>query len=175
MDQIRKLPAVEGGRVETGPVQFGDGDWPGIFIRGDNAFGYAMELQSAIAKMPECIEKMQMKWLCELLRSCRASERPINNSVSIKPPEKIKIPTIDGEIEIEAMKFTEENKDQVYSWAKSIQKNVYLDFSKDNKPILRIITIFDGEIVCNIGDYLVLKNEDEQMLNVVKTLETKEI
>lgn len=164
MDQIRKLPAVEGGRVETGPVQFGDSDWPGIFIRGDNAFGYAMELQSAIAKMPECIEKMQMKWLCELLWSCRAS-------VSIKPPEKIKIPTIDGEIEIEAMKFTEENKDQVYSWAKSIQKNVYLDFSKDNKPILRIITIFDGEIVCNIGDYLVLKNEDEQMLNVVKMLE----
>lgn len=158
MDKIRKLPAVEGDRVETGPVQFGD-DWPGVFIRGDNAFGYVMELQNAITKMPECLEKMQAKWLCELLGSAVVNP--------IKPPEKIKIPTIDGENEIEAMKFTEENKDQVYSWAKSIQKNVYLDFSKDNKPILRIITIFDGEIICNLGDYLV-KTGGEQILNVVK-------
>jgi hypothetical protein len=34
--EIRKLPAQDK-RVETGPVQFGE-DWPGIFIRGDNAF-----------------------------------------------------------------------------------------------------------------------------------------
>lgn len=27
-------------RVETGPVAFGN-DWPGVFIRGDDAFGYA--------------------------------------------------------------------------------------------------------------------------------------
>lgn len=158
MDQIRKLPAVEGGRVETGPVQFGD-DWPGIFIRGDNAFGYAMELQNAMEQMPECLEKMQVKWLCELLAG--AVFKPI------KPPEKIKVPTIDGETEIEAMKFTEENKNQVYSWAKSIQYNVYHGFSEDNKPILRIITIFDGEIICNLGDYLV-RTDGEQELNVVK-------
>lgn len=158
MDKIRKLPAVEGGRVETGPVQFGD-DWPGIFIRGDNAFGYAMELQNAMAQMPECLEKMQVKWLCKLL--AEAVFKPI------KPPEKIKVPTIDGETEIEAMKFTEENKDQVYNWARSIQNNVYHDFSEDNKPILRITTIFDGEIICRLGDYLV-KTDDEQTLNVVK-------
>jgi hypothetical protein len=161
MDKIRKLPAAEDGRVETGPVQFGD-DWPGIFIRGDNAFGYAMELQNAMAKMPECLEKMQMKWLCELLGG--AVVNPVN---PIKPPEKIKVPTIDGEIEIEAMRFTEENKDQVYSWAKSIQYDIYHGFSEDNKPILRIPTIFDGEIICHLGDYLV-KSEGEQVLNVVK-------
>lgn len=35
--EIRVLPApLGGGRVETGPVQFGE-DWPGVFIRGDNA------------------------------------------------------------------------------------------------------------------------------------------
>lgn len=157
MSEVRKLPVAEGGRVETGPVQFGD-DWPGIFIRGDNAFGYAMELQNAMTKMPECPEKMQMKFLCELLGG--AVVNPIK-------PEKIKVPTIDGETEIEAMRFTEENKDQVYSWAKSIQKNVYRDFSEDNKPILRIITIFDGEMICNIGDYLV-KSGGEQELMVVK-------
>lgn len=31
-------------RVETGPVQFND-DWPGVFIRGDNAHWIAMCLE----------------------------------------------------------------------------------------------------------------------------------
>lgn len=38
MTEIRKLDRKEP-RVETGPVQFGD-DWPGVFIRGDDAAGY---------------------------------------------------------------------------------------------------------------------------------------
>ena len=33
---VRQCPQPDGGRVETGPVQFGD-DWPGLFVRGDNA------------------------------------------------------------------------------------------------------------------------------------------
>lgn len=37
---MRKLPPVPD-RVETGVVQFGD-DWPGVFIRGDNAAYYSM-------------------------------------------------------------------------------------------------------------------------------------
>jgi hypothetical protein len=44
---IRKLPAPEGGRVETGPVQFGN-DWPGTFIRGDNSAYYAMLLNQLL-------------------------------------------------------------------------------------------------------------------------------
>jgi hypothetical protein len=44
--EIRTLPAQEQ-RVETGPVQFGD-DWPGVFIRGDNAFYFAMCLRRVI-------------------------------------------------------------------------------------------------------------------------------
>lgn len=31
-------------RAETGPMAFGD-DWPGVFIRGDNAGWYAMLLR----------------------------------------------------------------------------------------------------------------------------------
>lgn len=46
---LRVLPAVEE-RVETGSVQFGD-DWPGIFIRGDNAAWYAMNLQEIVKKI----------------------------------------------------------------------------------------------------------------------------
>lgn len=37
---MQRLPAQEK-RVETGVVQFGE-DWPGVFIRGDNAGHYAM-------------------------------------------------------------------------------------------------------------------------------------
>jgi hypothetical protein len=48
-EQLRNLPAPNDGqgRVETGPVRFGD-DWPGTFIRGDNAFYYAMSLRQVI-------------------------------------------------------------------------------------------------------------------------------
>lgn len=35
-------------RVETGPVQFDD-DWPGVFIRGDNAFMFASSLEWVIS------------------------------------------------------------------------------------------------------------------------------
>jgi hypothetical protein len=38
---VRELPHMTE-RVETGAVQFGSQDWPGVFIRGDNAFNYAM-------------------------------------------------------------------------------------------------------------------------------------
>lgn len=37
-------------RVETGPIQFND-DWPGAFIRGDNAAYYAIHLQQALDQM----------------------------------------------------------------------------------------------------------------------------
>ena len=35
-ETLRKISQPDGGRVETGVIQFGD-DWPGLFIRGDNA------------------------------------------------------------------------------------------------------------------------------------------
>ncbi len=43
---IRELPAADP-RVESGVVQFGD-DWPGTFIRGDVAFGYAHHLERVL-------------------------------------------------------------------------------------------------------------------------------
>jgi len=48
MTDIRVLPA-QAERVETGPVQFGD-DWPGVFIRGDNAGYYALVLKEVLQK-----------------------------------------------------------------------------------------------------------------------------
>jgi hypothetical protein len=37
-------------RVETGAVQFGD-DWPGTFIRGDNAAYYAFTLREVLSRL----------------------------------------------------------------------------------------------------------------------------
>jgi hypothetical protein len=51
MSDIRILPAVDE-RVETGPIQFGE-DWPGTFIRGDNAAYYAMILGEAIKQLED--------------------------------------------------------------------------------------------------------------------------
>jgi hypothetical protein len=49
-EQIRTLPAQDE-RVETGAVQFGD-DWPGVFIRGDNAFFYIRCLDALLRLVP---------------------------------------------------------------------------------------------------------------------------
>lgn len=40
-------------RPETGTMQFGD-DWPGVFIRGDNAMYYAMQLREFLEN-PETV------------------------------------------------------------------------------------------------------------------------
>lgn len=53
-------------RVETGVVQFGN-DWPGVFIRGDNALGYALALQSA--KSDDPIAELQLRELGNLLHT----------------------------------------------------------------------------------------------------------
>jgi hypothetical protein len=64
-------------RVETGPVQFGD-DWPGVFIRGDNALFYGLTLSAAIARL-EKVEDMDwmqlsvLRGLRTLLSSCHVS------------------------------------------------------------------------------------------------------
>lgn len=45
----RLCPQPDGGRVETGAVQFGS-DWPGLFIRGDTAAYLAMLIRSLLAE-----------------------------------------------------------------------------------------------------------------------------
>ena len=43
--RIQKLPApTKARRVETGAVQFGE-DWPGLFIRGDDAMNVCADLE----------------------------------------------------------------------------------------------------------------------------------
>jgi len=66
-------------RVETGPVQFGDDDWPGVFIRGDNALAAAIYLEEAVelyARARGPIMAAVLRGLLDTLRSCdvRAAE-----------------------------------------------------------------------------------------------------
>jgi hypothetical protein len=45
---VQRIPYTpDEGRVESGAVQFGD-DWPGLFIRGDNAFMLTYALTHAL-------------------------------------------------------------------------------------------------------------------------------
>lgn len=50
MSEVQKIAPLGSGRPETGPMQFGE-DWPGVFIRGDNALFYAKALQETIETM----------------------------------------------------------------------------------------------------------------------------
>jgi hypothetical protein len=59
-------------------------------------------------------------------------------------------------IQIEAVQFTYTNKDQVYHWARSIQMNVTHSWDENRKPIL-IIPTAEGEMVCSLGDYVVVE------------------
>jgi hypothetical protein len=54
---------------------------------------------------------------------------------------------------IEAMQFTQENKDRVYSWASSIQMNIEPVF-RDGKPALLIPTL-EGEMIASLGNYII--------------------
>ena len=66
---MRKIRAQMGPRVETGAIQIGD-DWPGLFIRGDCAFGYALHLRNFVENPDDEISAMGTKGLLKLLESC---------------------------------------------------------------------------------------------------------
>lgn len=84
---IRKLPAVDD-RVETGPVQFGD-DWPGVFIRGDNAAYFAMALKEVRSKDLDWVTKGAIESMIALLEGSRVRTHftPIFPEVDGTDPE----------------------------------------------------------------------------------------
>lgn len=63
---MQQLPAQQK-RAATGVVQFGE-DWPGVFIRGDNAGYYAMVLKDILARIPlDFFDKTALKSLQQIL------------------------------------------------------------------------------------------------------------
>ena len=71
-------------RAETGVMEF-EGDWPGIFIRGDNAGAYSLLLSSCLESVPESIDKLQLSGLLFLLRGCI-----VENGITQTVPQKMK-------------------------------------------------------------------------------------
>ena len=74
--KIQKLATLSEGRPETGAMSFGD-DWPGVFIRGDNAFAFALALRSVLANAKsdriDWLSLGVLQSLAELLESCRVN------------------------------------------------------------------------------------------------------
>jgi hypothetical protein len=79
--EVRELPApTDGkGRVETGATRFGD-DWPGVFIRGDNAMYYGRLLYRLLESIPKDQSFYDSAYLyvlydlVEELQSCEAKD-----------------------------------------------------------------------------------------------------
>ena len=57
-------------RMETGPIQFGTEDWPGIFIRGDNALYFAKVLDNKLNGFTDSFTDLILKNLVKTLGSC---------------------------------------------------------------------------------------------------------
>jgi hypothetical protein len=75
VSEIRKFPATPV-RVETGPIRFGD-DWPGVFIRGDNALAFANVLEQVLRlHVPEAnwTARSMLGGLLSDLRSCSVGD-----------------------------------------------------------------------------------------------------
>jgi hypothetical protein len=73
MKKYQKI-SLDNARPQTGPMQFGD-DWPGVFIRGDDALGYALAVRRAVERLAEVdsssVDVSRLANLVELLGSCR--------------------------------------------------------------------------------------------------------
>ena len=67
-----RLLASQDERVETGPVQFGSDDWPGVFIRGDDALNYRLALGRAFEHLPpRDLRLAPLEGLYRLLLDCQ--------------------------------------------------------------------------------------------------------
>jgi hypothetical protein len=69
-------------RVQTGKMQF-ENDWPGIFIRGDDALNYAAAIRILFAAgefrdlEPDGGCRSTLSELAELLESCRVKSKSV--------------------------------------------------------------------------------------------------
>lgn len=73
MEKPLALPSPGAGlRVETGVMQF-EGDWPGIFIRGDEAVGFAACLIELLRSEPDHMVVQHVFDLGHLLITAHAS------------------------------------------------------------------------------------------------------
>ena len=73
MKPIQEIGNLTGARIGTGPLQIGD-DWPGVFIRGDDALGYVSAFR-LLRDAGLLVAGGPLDSLLTLLASCKV-ERP---------------------------------------------------------------------------------------------------
>jgi len=89
-------------RAETGPVQFGD-DWPGVFIRGDNAHHYALIIERLLQAIgqgfQESIDRTVLQDLAQMLRgssinssAAKVQLRPFGECIAGETPRHVWVP-----------------------------------------------------------------------------------
>ena len=79
-----------GTRPETGPMEF-EGDWPGVFIRGDNAYGYITCLKGFLELHPETENESILEYNCrreieQLIELLHSSNVPRDPNFPLKLP-----------------------------------------------------------------------------------------
>lgn len=88
---VQRIPYDNGGgpgrgplpRVETGAVQFGE-DWPGLFIRGDNAFALAINIQALLEWYQELPEHAKGEFMVtQAIEGLRGFQRIITGDVIV--------------------------------------------------------------------------------------------
>ena len=71
------LPLPDGlERMESGPVQFGDDDWPGMFIRGDMAMHLSHVLDQAADVLSgdgNLLSALQIRGAAKWFARCKAT------------------------------------------------------------------------------------------------------
>ena len=67
---IKTILPAQKTRVETGLMQFGD-DWTGVFLRGDSAFHFKMQLEAFIEDNNNKIAEKSVETLIKLLGASR--------------------------------------------------------------------------------------------------------
>jgi hypothetical protein len=70
--EIRKFPS-QNERVETGPIQFGE-DWPGFFLRGDNAFALRLAIANILVNPHDVFARMQLQAYMQELDACNLNK-----------------------------------------------------------------------------------------------------
>ena len=69
---MKRIFPEQSPRVETGTVQFGN-DWPGVYIRGDNASHMSLELRALLASneaRDHPISYSSLRQLLDILTGC---------------------------------------------------------------------------------------------------------
>jgi len=88
-NSIREItPTNIDSRVETGPTRIGK-DHCGLFIRGDNCFGYALALEAILTQREDRVDPLHIHTLQELLEHLQSTNEGLRRLVENQMNDRI--------------------------------------------------------------------------------------